>query len=572
MLWLAQGQLRIAAEVEGRYQRQIAGPITAKRSCDTIQSVLCGGDALMPTQTGAVGSAKLTLHENGTLEYQVQVTGTGSEVIEVTLETKPRRRNKRNILYDMTHSYRDGMASGIWEQMNGRDAHMLLQNELFLNVATRDFEEGELRGQISSLLYNGFLARYQALPVPLAGQFVSPPLRTGAAGHAWVSLDDHCHLHYEIIVAGLGKADDGTISAHLHGFAELGELRESSSQEHKRLLRGFFGTEAQGVVKDLDREFLRHLSQGTAFLQVSTKANPQGEMRGKVHIPNHCEAGGIRLAPEDPEEELLGDPNLRDPEELKKDPNSCFFEGQHRPHGSRWSPDYDKKCSICSCQKRTVICDPVLCQPLNCSQLMHLEDRCCPVCEEKKEIVDRQRARDSSEGCYFDGDKTWRGAGTRWHPVVPPFGLIKCAICTCKGATGEVHCEKVQCPRLTCSNPIRASPSDCCKQCPAPENSPSAFSDMMQADGPRACKFGRQWYMHNESWHPTVPPFGEMKCITCWCVSGETQCQRQECPPATCSREGKKEDSCCSKCQAPEVLPDDAQETLQEEAKDPWGH
>ncbi|XP_061493430.1 chordin isoform X2 [Rhineura floridana] len=536
-----------------------------------IQSVLCGGDTLTPTQTGAVGSAKLMLHENGTLEYQVQVAGTRSEVIGVTLETKPRRRNKRNILYDMTHSYKDGMASGSWGQVNGRDAHMLLQNELFLNVGTKDFEEGELRGQINSLLYSGLQARYEELPVPLAGQFVSPPVRTGSAGHAWVSLDDHCHLHYEIIVAGLGKADDGTVSAHLHGFAELGELQENSLREHKRLLRGFYGTEAQGVVKDLDEELLLHLAQGTAFLQISTKANPQGEIRGKVHIPNHCEAGGIRLAPEDPEDELPGDPNSKDPEELKKDPNTCFFEGQHRPHGSRWAPDYDKKCSICSCQKRTVICDPVLCPPLNCSQLVHLRDRCCPVCEEKKETLEGQRAeraRDSSGGCYFDGDKTWRGAGTYWHPVVPPFGLIKCAICTCKGATGEVHCEKVQCPHLTCNNPIRASPSDCCKQCPASEKSPSTLSDMMQSDGPRACKFGRQWYMHNESWHPTVPPFGEMKCITCWCLSGETHCQRQECSPASCSRGEKTEDSCCSKCQAP----DEVQEMPQEEAKDSWGH
>ncbi|KAF1464084.1 Chordin, partial [Spheniscus demersus] len=57
----------------------------------------------------------------------------------------------------------------------------------------------------------------------------------------------------------------------------------------------------------------------------------------------------------------------------------------------------------------------------------------------------------------------------------------------------------------------------------------------MQADGPRACRFGRRWYLNNESWHPSVPPFGEMKCILCWCVSGETHCQRQECPPATCA-------------------------------------
>ncbi|EMP27733.1 Chordin, partial [Chelonia mydas] len=531
MLWLAPGGVKNTA---GGSRRQITGYITARKSCDTIQSVLCGGDALLPTKTGAVGSAKLMLHENGTLEYQVQVAGTASEVTSITLETKPRRKNKRNILLDMTPSYREGLASGTWQHMNARDTHMLLQSELFLNVATKDFEEGEVRGQISSLLYSGLLARYSELPIPLAGQLVSPPVRTGSAGHAWVSLDEHCHLHYEIVLGGLGKSDDVAISAHLHGVAELGER-------------------AQGVVKDLDAELRHHLAQGTAFLQVSTKVNPRGEMRGRVHIPNQCESGGVRLAPE--EDELLEEPKPKDPEQLKKDPNSCFFEGQHRAHGSRWAPE----------PKRTVICDPILCQPLNCTQQVHLEDRCCPVCEERKasqEELRAEKARDSSEGCYFDGDKTWRGAGTRWHPVVPPFGLIKCAICTCKGATGEVHCEKVQCPRLTCSNPIRVSPSDCCKQCPVPEKSPPELSDMMQADGPRACRFGRQWYMNNESWHPTVPPFGEMKCITCWCVSGETHCQRQECSPASCSGQAKKETRCCARCRAPE----EAQEKLRADA------
>ncbi|KAL7991035.1 hypothetical protein Chor_014465 [Crotalus horridus] len=246
MHWLAQGQLRMTAEVEGGVRRKLAGYITVRRSCDTIQSVLCGANALIPTHTGAVGSAKVVLHENGTWEYQIQVDGTGSEVIGVTLETKPRRRNKRSILYDMTHSYKDGMASGSWTQASGRDAHMLLQNELFLNVATKDFEDGELRGQINSMLYSGLWARYQELPIPLAGQFVSPPVHTGSAGHAWVSLDDHCHLHYEIVVAGLGRVDDGTVTAHLHGFAELGEIHETSRPEHRRLLRSFYGTEVRG--------------------------------------------------------------------------------------------------------------------------------------------------------------------------------------------------------------------------------------------------------------------------------------------------------------------------------------
>uniref|UniRef100_A0A8D2MFC2 Chordin n=1 Tax=Zonotrichia albicollis TaxID=44394 RepID=A0A8D2MFC2_ZONAL len=531
--WLVQGQLRIVAETEGQHARQLAGTITTRRSCDTIQSVLCGADALLPTKTGAVGSAKLALHENGTLEYQVQVVGTASEVVGITLETKPRRKSKRNILFDMTPSYKDGLSP------SARDAHMLLQNELFLNVATKDWAEGELRGQIISLPYSGLLARYTDMPVALAGQLVCSGGDV-APGPGGALRGDA--LRYLSLRAGKGA----------QRVAELGEMGTRPHQ-HKRLLKGFYSTEAQGVVKDLDADLLQHLAQGTAFLQVSTKAHPNGEMRGRVHIPNQCHAGGTRLAPGESlgQAELSESTKTRDLEQLKKDPNSCFFEGQHRAHGTRWAPDYDKKCSICSCQKRTVICDPILCQPLNCTHQVHPEELCCPICEEKKteqEELKLERARDSSEGCYFDGDKTWRGSGTRWHPVVPPFGLIKCAICTCKGTTGEVHCEKVQCPRLTCANPVRASPSDCCKQCPAPERSVPELADSMQADAPRSCRFGRRWYLNNESWHPSVPPFGEMKCILCWCVSGETHCQRQECPPSACASPATRDNPCCAKC------------------------
>lgn len=39
---------------------------------------------------------------------------------------------------------------------------------------------------------------------------------------------------------------------------------------------------AQGVLKDISVELLKHLDQGTAFIQVSTKLNPRGEIRGRV--------------------------------------------------------------------------------------------------------------------------------------------------------------------------------------------------------------------------------------------------------------------------------------------------
>lgn len=65
-------------------------------------------------------------------------------------------------------------------------------------------------------------------------------------------------------------------------------------------------------------------------------------------MPNNCELGTRA----DVEEAEFDDLFVKDPEELKKDPHTCFFENQHQAHGSRWTPNYDK-CVSCSCQVKT---------------------------------------------------------------------------------------------------------------------------------------------------------------------------------------------------------------------------
>lgn len=68
-------------------------------------------------------------------------------------------------------------------------------------------------------------------------------------------------------------------------------------------------------------------------------------------MPNSCEFGtrGEEVEEEDGE---LDDLLVKDVEQLKKDPQTCFFENQHQAHGSRWTPNYDK-CFSCSCQVTT---------------------------------------------------------------------------------------------------------------------------------------------------------------------------------------------------------------------------
>lgn len=66
-------------------------------------------------------------------------------------------------------------------------------------------------------------------------------------------------------------------------------------------------------------------------------------------MPNHCESGTRA------EEAEFDDLFVKDPEELKTDPHTCFFENQHYAHGSSWTPNYDK-CFSCSCRVRTKEC------------------------------------------------------------------------------------------------------------------------------------------------------------------------------------------------------------------------
>lgn len=47
--WLAQGQLRIVADTQGRHPRQLEGTITARRSCDSEQGTAGCGDSIAST-------------------------------------------------------------------------------------------------------------------------------------------------------------------------------------------------------------------------------------------------------------------------------------------------------------------------------------------------------------------------------------------------------------------------------------------------------------------------------------------------------------------------------------------
>lgn len=71
----------------------------------------------------------------------------------------------------------------------------------------------------------------------------------------------------------------------------------------------------------------------------------------------------------------------------------------------------------------------------------------------------------TTQGCHMGGQ--FHPAGQSWHPYLPPAGFDTCVNCTCDSRSLQVHCDRVSCPPLNCSEKdvLRPSKKACCRVC-----------------------------------------------------------------------------------------------------------
>ncbi|XP_071945063.1 chordin-like [Antedon mediterranea] len=544
--WLARGNLNIRIRDEDGVFPELNGQITPRPSCDTLQCVLSGGEAIdRPKVTGASGSAVLHIDNEGNINYRVQVTGLQTDVIGLTLEGKV-RRNGRKVIADLFGGYENGIAIGTYSKPNAKEIQLLLKNSLFINVATEAYEKSELRGRITALPYHGHITRHAGLPIPLSGRNLDPPQVTGAAGQAWLSIDRECNLHYEVTTVGLNTGNDGN-----HAYVKLLIYDENDEPVYK-ILSAFQDGMAAGTANDISEDFLLDMNEGTAYLLITTKQHRNGEIRGQILLPNTCNGnpsnridlshGVIGVSPE-------------------TDPDSCLFEEKWRADNSLWSPDYDRTCTTCTCRKRTVICDRVVCPIPTCQSPETWPGECCPVCPPEKDSSTQSPGKladnNADNSCYFEGDQKFHSVGSTWHPYLPPFGYVVCAFCTCEPDL-SVNCTRMKCPPLECERPIRLDPDDCCQVCPStttPEPHLTTSALILADEVVRGCYFGDKLYRHGEEWNPNIYSLGVMPCVTCRCKNGQPQCRKVECAPLIgCQKKKKKaSNECCDVCLDPVI-------------------
>lgn len=112
------------------------------------RATLSGGEALLPTATGAGGAAVIKMAADGSMSYRIHLAGLGSSVTAITLEGETNKRGQIRIVTNMIASYDNGWVEGVFDKQNAREVEALLAGNLFINVATGKYEDGEIRGRV----------------------------------------------------------------------------------------------------------------------------------------------------------------------------------------------------------------------------------------------------------------------------------------------------------------------------------------------------------------------------------------------------------------------------------------
>ncbi|OQV16166.1 putative Chordin-like protein 1 [Hypsibius exemplaris] len=179
-------------------------------------------------------------------------------------------------------------------------------------------------------------------------------------------------------------------------------------------------------------------------------------------------------------------------------PEGCIHNGLIYREGERWAPgsnttavrpNHDDQCVQCECQGGYTICYLKMCPTFACrGMVIATQDNCCPVCEEFLPTVFNSQslpvsdasadeisngvteddfdpytelADEEKQECISGPEKYEHGA--TWHPVIPPFGRMKCVLCECD--SGQIRCKRPACPEnLPCSRPV-TKPGQCCPVC-----------------------------------------------------------------------------------------------------------
>ncbi|XP_048264049.1 protein kinase C-binding protein NELL1 isoform X3 [Bombus terrestris] len=174
---------------------------------------------------------------------------------------------------------------------------------------------------------------------------------------------------------------------------------------------------------------------------------------------------------------------------------SCWFENREVRNGETLAPA-GNPCRRCTCKDGVITCKDPIC---DCSAPGSHRDKCCPQC-------------DPAASCrHQELHHLVFRSGERW--------IYQCQTCEC--LYGEIDCWQMECPPVTCSNPVTED-GDCCPRCeddPCARELPGNGTSLSVLTRPRPCSYSGIIHDSGSSWQDPND-----KCTTCECKDGQLCC------------------------------------------------
>lgn len=265
---LTRGRLVLSvSSVHQSEKLRLSGAVITRATCELFQSTLSSSER---EPVPPSGFAWLFLNSDGALVYSVRVDELKDVPIITLVDISGKRKTE---LEDLTPYFHYGWANGTLDRLGPRVLEPLYSGNLAVNVGTQS---------------NPMLVRGRLTPKPVAEARDSPApillkkeediLPSSAVGMAWISIDNECHLHYDLTLTGFGGYD-----RHMNLFLVVMPILARNAPITSRLLEEFKGNQLENSANEpLTPDELILLDSGVKFLELRDKDNKHVLLKGTI--------------------------------------------------------------------------------------------------------------------------------------------------------------------------------------------------------------------------------------------------------------------------------------------------
>jgi hypothetical protein len=222
----------------------------------------------------ATGTGWAFLYNNGsTLSYNITLDGLTSPIIFEHFHYGSPGINS-GVAYDISNPGNSNTGNSIigsWTGLNRSDLDSLIRNDIYVNIHTVIYQNGEIRGQVLKVGLIGFHAS-------LNGNQELPSVTTEGSGTGWFLLDSRLSsLTYQVTYAQLSSSFQG---------AYFQQGSPGAGGNIIELLTPYIGNTFAGIWTDLPDSIIISMINGNFYLNINSSSNPHGEISGELLLNN----------------------------------------------------------------------------------------------------------------------------------------------------------------------------------------------------------------------------------------------------------------------------------------------